>query len=160
MTDEIEIQIVRALVEQGSDEHNTSSGPTLTGLWPRMRFSCGGGNNHGHSGIIISLHAAASPFRDKIWPHTGVLSANARIDRIPCHQCIEIKQFYSVRHGKALLSGGCEPRATTEAPVGSSQGGLWRQRHGLKHSGEKGCMSSSATMRAGAQANTVQASKR
>ena len=61
----------------------------------RVRFSCGGGNYHGDSGIIISLHAAFSPFRDKIWPHTGVLSANPRIDRIPCHQCIEITQFYS-----------------------------------------------------------------
>ena len=43
-----------------------------------------------------------------------------------------------VRRGKAFSSSGCEPRATTVAPVGSSQGGSWRQRNGLKHSGVKG----------------------
>ena len=43
-----------------------------------------------------------------------------------------------VRRGKAPSSGGCEPRPTTVAPVGSSQGGSWRQRYGLKHSGVKG----------------------
>ena len=51
------------------------------------------------------------PFRDKIWPHTGVLSANPRIDRIPCHQCIEIKQFYSampdLHPGRLLQTGTC-----------------------------------------------------
>ena len=52
--------------------------------------------------IDLSLRSTASGCcssklngRDKIWPHTGILSANPRIDRIPCHQCIEIKQFYS-----------------------------------------------------------------
>ena len=44
----------------------------------------------------------------------------------------------NVRRGKALSSGGCEPRATAVAPVGSSQGGLRRQRCRLKHSGDKG----------------------
>ena len=44
----------------------------------------------------------------------------------------------NVRRGKAFSSSGCEPRATTVAPVGSSQGGSWRQRNGLKHSGVKG----------------------
>ena len=43
-----------------------------------------------------------------------------------------------VRRGKAFSSSGCEPRATTVASVGSSQGGSWRQRNGLKHSGVKG----------------------
>ena len=43
-----------------------------------------------------------------------------------------------VRRGKAPSSGGCESRPTTVAPVGSSQGGSWRQRNGLKHSGVKG----------------------
>ena len=32
----------------------------------------------------------------------------------------------TVRRGKASSSGGCEPRPTTVAPVGSSQGGPWR----------------------------------
>ena len=45
---------------------------------------------------------------------------------------------FSVRHGKASSSNGCETRPTTVAPVGSSQGGSWRQRYGLKHSGVKG----------------------
>ena len=45
---------------------------------------------------------------------------------------------FSVRRGKAPSSNGCETRPTTVAPVGSSQGGPWRQRHGLKHSGVKG----------------------
>ena len=45
---------------------------------------------------------------------------------------------FIVRRGKAFSSSGCEPRATTVAPVGSSQGGSWRQRNGLKHSGVKG----------------------
>ena len=35
---------------------------------------------------------------------------------------------FSVRHGKASSSNGCETRPTTVAPVGSSQGGSWRQR--------------------------------
>ena len=42
------------------------------------------------------------------------------------------------RHGKAPSSNGCETRPTTVAPVGSSQGGSWRQRYGLKPSGDKG----------------------
>ena len=48
------------------------------------------------------------------------------------------KGDFNVRRGKALSSGGCEPRATAVAPVGSSQGGLRRQRCRLKHSGDKG----------------------
>ena len=48
------------------------------------------------------------------------------------------KLLNNVRRGKALSSGGCEPRATAVAPVGSSQGGLRRQRCRLKHSGDKG----------------------
>ena len=32
----------------------------------------------------------------------------------------------TVRRGKAPSSGGCKPRPTTVAPVGSSQGGSWR----------------------------------
>ena len=44
----------------------------------------------------------------------------------------------NVRRGKALSSGGCEPRPTAVAPVGSSQGGLRRQRCRLKHSGDEG----------------------
>ena len=45
---------------------------------------------------------------------------------------------FSVRHGKAPSSNGCKTRPTTVAPVGSSQGGSWRQRYGLKHPGVKG----------------------
>ena len=48
----------------------------------------------------------------------------------------ELENF--VRRGKALSSGGCEPRPTAVAPVGSSQGGLRRQRCRLKHSGDEG----------------------
>ena len=35
---------------------------------------------------------------------------------------------FSVRHGKAPSSNGCETRPTTVAPVGSSQGGRWKRR--------------------------------
>ena len=49
-----------------------------------------------------------------------------------------IKPSFNVRRGKALSSGGCEPRPTAVAPVGSSQGGLRRQRCRLKHSGDEG----------------------
>ena len=86
---------ITALGDALSFDLDENSRWILSDLLQRVRFSCGGGNYHGDSGIIISLHAAFSPFRDKIWPHTGVLSANPRIDRIPCHQCIEITQFYS-----------------------------------------------------------------
>ena len=37
-----------------------------------------------------------------------------------------ISPSLTVRRGKAPSSGGCEPRPTTVAPVGSSQGGPWR----------------------------------
>ena len=46
-----------------------------------------------------------------------------------------------MRRGKAPSSNGCETRPTTVAPVGSSQGGSWRQRQGLKHSGVNGLLS-------------------
>ena len=35
---------------------------------------------------------------------------------------------------------GCEAHPTIVVSVGSSRGGSWRVRHGLKHSGEKGCV--------------------
>ena len=38
----------------------------------------------------------------------------------------ELNPSLTVRRGKAPSSGGCEPRPTTVAPVGSSQGGPWR----------------------------------
>ena len=44
----------------------------------------------------------------------------------------------TVRRGKARFPGGCEPHPATVVPAGSGQGGSWRQRHGLKLSGEKG----------------------
>ncbi len=65
----------------------------------------------------------------------------------------------SVRRGKALLSGGCESHPTTVAPVGSSQGGSWRQRNGLKHLGRRAALGGSATMQAGTRVNAEQASK-
>ena len=103
----------------------------IVALMRWVRFSCGGGNYHGDSGIIISLHAAFSPFRDKIWPHTGVLSANPRIDRIPCHQCIEITQFYSTMrdlHPMRYTSFGLHMRAVTQNRQMASAMGIPTQR--------------------------------
>ena len=39
---------------------------------------------------------------------------------------------------RRLLLTGAKTRPTTVAPVGSSQGGSWRQRYGLKPLGDKG----------------------
>ncbi len=43
-----------------------------------------------------------------------------------------------VRRGKAHSPCGCESRSTPVAPVDSDRSGSWRQRHGLKHCGQKG----------------------
>ncbi len=95
----------------------------------------------------------------RISPFTNISDSEMTRYKSPC--CCHKNLRNNVRRGKALSSGGCEPRPIAVAPVGSSQGGLRRQRCRLKHSGDEGPrMAAQQPCGPEREVNAEQASKR